>query len=641
MEMSRANIVAGASLLVAIAALSLAGFLLAERKSGPGAVTPDVIAKILVDAEAAKLDRPVGTVELPAEKAGRLRAALRQGDLAAASEIATAVLAESKVESWDFQPFTTFAEDYADHVDAGFAKHLDDWVAAQPHEPLPLVMRAQYHYDRGWFLRGGDYSNKVPAADMRGFGLEMGQALADVQAALKMDAGNPYAYLLRLRILQGNGMSQRLFDAFKDGIAHYQNYYPLYRITLGSLQPKWGGSVRQMQGFVDYYAGPAPAASPLKLLYLQLYDDYLSIAGADCWKKDKKQDCVSAEMRVLVSPELQAHLGDALQLYDLTAAAPDGHYLFGRAIEPILKRMLEQSNADFQSGAMLQLAATAMHSNTQLRQEEPGHNDYMIDRLLAHSWSEKGFYENALIKTGDALKDIAATRFPGEAEKEQALADIYEEMSYAYSSMAQHAAAIATAEVSFALGGSQEHEAGSCYGYKQLKAYATALAACDAALIRNPNALTVYFWRAQVLEGLNRKDAALADYAVVAGSHHGFRADAVLDMSMIYFARKDNQGALKLLDSYPYLYDADLSGEEIVALAQNNRCYALMEMERLQEALAACRQSLQHGNIPEAFRKEQELLKRLGGDPAAKEGSAPDQSGKNGLVKDGAPKTNL
>jgi hypothetical protein len=65
------------------------------------------------------------------------------------------------------------------------------------------------------------------------------------------------------------------------------------------------------------------------------------------------------------------------------------------------------------------------------------------------------------------------------------------------------------------------------------------------------------------------------------------------------------------LNQYKYLYDPNLSSKGDAAVAYNNRCYALMQLGELRDALADCTASLKFGNIPDAYRKEQELTKRL------------------------------
>jgi hypothetical protein len=80
---------------------------------------------------------------------------------------------------------------------------------------------------------------------------------------------------------------------------------------------------------------------------------------------------------------------------------------------------------------------------------------------------------------------------------------------------------------------------------------------------------------------------------------------------MIYFDRGDDRSALDVLNKYEFLYDPSRTERSQVAVAYNNRCYAYMQLGVLKKALDDCTHSLQFGSIPDAFRKQQELVKRL------------------------------
>lgn len=68
---------------------------------------------------------------------------------------------------------------------------------------------------------------------------------------------------------------------------------------------------------------------------------------------------------------------------------------------------------------------------------------------------------------------------------------------------------------------------------------------------------------------------------------------------------------LESLNSHAYLFDEKEQKKEDLTISYNNRCYAHMQLGRLQEALADCEVSLRHGNLPDAYQKYQELLKKL------------------------------
>jgi hypothetical protein len=80
---------------------------------------------------------------------------------------------------------------------------------------------------------------------------------------------------------------------------------------------------------------------------------------------------------------------------------------------------------------------------------------------------------------------------------------------------------------------------------------------------------------------------------------------------MIYFDKKDNKTALDVLNKYNFVYDVGTQNKSDLAVNYNNRCYAYMELGDLTKALDDCTASLKYGSLPDAYRKEQELLRLL------------------------------
>jgi tetratricopeptide (TPR) repeat protein len=257
-----------------------------------------------------------------------------------------------------------------------------------------------------------------------------------------------------------------------------------------------------------------------------------------------------------------------------------------------------------------------MHSDTRLKEERVGPNNYLIDMAVAESWTAKGFYENAISKYNDALKDIEATQFPGEAEKVLAVADVYAALPTIYQKLGKYPDMIAYDNAVVALGGKANHLPFACYGYYKLRNYAAAIRSCSANIGRDAGSIEAYYWRGMARRDLGEPDAALRDLTVVAEAEHGFRASAVIAMSMIHFDRHDNRGALAVLNRYSYLYDPEQTSKSDAAVGYNNRCYAYMELGELKKALADCNESLKYGSIPDAIRKKLELMKRLASEPS-------------------------
>jgi tetratricopeptide (TPR) repeat protein len=567
--------------------------------------------RMSIDEELAKLDPKPPRTELISTRALRVRNAIKRGDYAAARQTAAEVIGASQLENWRYYPFSDFIVAITDTNDPAFEAQLNEWIAEDPRDSVPRLIRAQYFHDKGWLKRGNNFSRDTMPAHMSVFTDYMKKALTDINAAIYLnDGGNPYGFYLKLRILRGFGASPDMTAAFETAVAKYPAYYSLYEIALDTLQPRWGGSSEAMYAFVDRYAGNAGEHSPLKLLYLRLYQDLLSSASVVCTQSahDRNQlsGCVASGMETVITASLQTKIVSALELYDQS----DRHQ-FNVAVESILSGMLKTRGGDRYSGMFLELAANGMRSDTRLVEDDkPIQNNYVIDRAVAESWYAKGFYDNAIKKYQEARKDIEHASFPNEEERALALSAIYDDLAGGYNKVNQYVEMIAYEKAALLLGGKARGEPLICYGYYKLKHYEAAVQACTAAIERTGD-LQARYWRGVAYRDSGEMDAALEDLRVVADSEYAFRTAAAIDMSVIYGKRKEAQRSLEVLNKYAYLYDQNKQSKENLAASYNNRCYAYMELGELTKALEECTASLKYGSLPDAVRKQQELTKRL------------------------------
>lgn len=599
---------------VALAALSLAALL------GSGFVVQAAGRDYAdeVKARIAALNLKPRAIELTSEKALRVRNAIKQEDFATADSIISTALASSRVETARFFPFANLIGGIPDVNDQEFEGHLDAWVARKKNDAVPLLVRATFLHDMAWLERGHNFVNETPDARMEGYRVIIDRARADVEASIRLDGGNPYSFQLWLRILCGYGFSDDVTRAFRAGIAKFPGYLPLYRQVQFVLQPKWGGDVAAMYGFTDHHAGQAEDGSPLKLLYVSLYRYLLETAATACgqyWPdNDKMTACTTSGMQTTVSKDLERNVVDALNLYDRS-----DKYQYGIALQEPLTEMLNMSGGAHYADAMLELAAGSMHSDTQLKPDKQGgSNNFIIDKVVAESWSRKGFYDNALQKDEEALRDIEATNFPGDEERYLALAEVYEHMSDLAGKLYRYVDMIAYQEAAIAVGNRTGQDHSVCFAYYQLKDYDNAIRTCTQAIDRWPGHLPAHYWRGMAYRDKGDADHAEHDLTVVADSQHSFRSSAAIVLSMVYFGRNDNAAALDVLNRYKYLYDPQMTSKQDMAVSYNNRCYAYMQLSQLKAALDDCTASLTYGAIPDAFRKQRELIKRLSADAAGK-----------------------
>jgi tetratricopeptide (TPR) repeat protein len=234
-----------------------------------------------------------------------------------------------------------------------------------------------------------------------------------------------------------------------------------------------------------------------------------------------------------------------------------------------------------------------------------------VDKLVAKSWLQKAFYDNALHKAKEALQDIKNTAFPDEAAKDLAVAGVLETIALVDDDLGEYRDMIANEEQAVTLGDKIVEERYICSRYYTIRDYAASIRACTQAMDDGANPIEARFWRGMAYRDSGDADAAVKDWTIVAGLNSRYRSNAVIDMSMIYFGRNDYRGALDVLKKYDFLYDPGQSDKESVAIGYNNRCYAYMQLGQLKEALSDCTESLKYGSIPDAYDKQLKLMKRL------------------------------
>lgn len=563
----------------------------------------------IIDQELQRINISPHTTVTLADKAVQARQAITKGDFKSAREIFADALKASSLQNWRFYPFDELMGQVTDVIDPAFKTHLDQWVDQAGGDALPVLIRAQYYFDRAWFERGTKFARYTRREHLREFGLSITHALADLDTANGLDPANPYGFYLKVQTLSGLGASEKVVSAFHDAVAKFPDYYTLYTAMLGALAPKWGGSEQSMFAFVDEYAGKAPDNSPLKLLYLDLYRAVIEDAsnlcsGSNPTSIDQLRECI--KIIVEAKPGFEDNVMKALQLYN-----HNDHYQFGLAIQYILFGIMKFQNADPYPDTILQLAAATMHSDPGLSDDSTKQNDYIIDRVVAVKWVWKHTYTLANQKSQQALLDIAHTKFPNEEVRDIAVSKIYMDLAVNANDLKKPEDMIKFESIATRLRGPNDREYLICSGYHQLQDDEAAIRACTRAIADRPNVTLSYYWRGLAYLNSNQPDAALPDLLVVADSENEFRATAALAMAKIYFDRNDFQAALNMLNKYEYLFDPEMENKVTAATSYDNRCYAYMQLGDLQKALADCTASLKYGSLPDAYRKQEELARRL------------------------------
>lgn len=546
-------------------------------------------------------------------KAATVVAAIKLGNFASAEPAVKEILQQSRIQNWRFRPFGKFIVRISQPGDEVFLRQLNRWVdilaRQNKNSAIPYLLRALYHHETAWLIRGESFTSDVQANRLSAFRAHSDLAAADIAEAIRLDANNPYSMYLWLSILRGHGNTSEMEAAFRQSIRKFPNYYPLYLARLSTLSPKWGGSPKEMYAFVDTYAGKSGAYSPLRLLYLQLYVNLLDTARITCndEKNDALAECIASKMNRLASQDLMRNIYTALQLYNHV-----DKFEFTSEVGSLLTDIVKTRGAERYAGFVLQLAADSMGSDTQLSASDIRNNNFMIDHVAGYVWFRKDHYENAEKLFKRAVVDIPNIRFPDEEERDKALAELYDKLAGVYNGTREFEKVVVYQTAADALGEvvrpGWSHM--KCHALFRLKLYDAAIKDCTTQFENGGDIETVY-WRAKAHEELGANEIALHDFRLVAESERDFRTNAAIEISVIYARSNDMLHMLKTLNTYNFLYDEAYENKKDIAIAYNNRCYANMQLGNLQDALKDCTASLRFDSLPDAFQKQQELIQRL------------------------------
>jgi tetratricopeptide (TPR) repeat protein len=540
-------------------------------------------------------------------------AAIQQGDFDSAETAVKESLQQSRLQNGYFRPFGKFIDRILQAGDEAFLHQLNIWVDSYTRQhknpAIPYLLRALYHHKTAWRIRGEKFASDTQSERLDAFHTHSALAAADIVKAIRWDEENPYSAYLWLEIMSGNGNTPEMEAAFRQSIRKFPDYYPLYRVRLRTLSPKWGGSPKAMYAFAKAYAGQSETYSPLKLLYVQLYAHLVDTTWIACndEKTDALAECMASMMDRLVTQDLLKNTYAALQLYPHA-----DKFEFTREVGRLVTDLIRTRGAERYAGFVLQLAADSTGSNIQLSAKETPDNNFMIDYLAGYVWFRKDHYDNAEKLFNRALADLSHFPFPDEEERDMAKAELYDKLAGVYNGTRDYEKVVIYQTAAEALdeivrpGWSHM----KCHALYRLKLYDAAIKDCTSQFENGGTIETVY-WRAKAHHEVGANEKALQDFRLVAESDHDFRTSAAIELSVIYAKSNDMPHMLEVLNTYDFLYDEAREDKKDIAIAYNNRCYAQMQLGNLQAALKDCTASLRFDSLPDAFQKQQELLKRL------------------------------
>ncbi len=129
-----------------------------------------------------------------------------------------------------------------------------------------------------WSARGEGYAKTVSPQQWETFGLRLEMAAAGLREVRTRAAGNPLWYSLALQVGgDQDAGAGKLDELFGEGVKRFPDYLPLYKARLRSFMPRWGGTLGQVDVFIQTVADEHRGALEPDEWYAMLYSQYAAM----------------------------------------------------------------------------------------------------------------------------------------------------------------------------------------------------------------------------------------------------------------------------------------------------------------------------------------------------------------------------
>ena len=144
---------------------------------------------------------------------------------------------------------------------------VEEWLAAEPHEPAVTLVRAELATHRAWAARGAGYADRTAAEQFRAFETGLAQAQRLAEQAAELAPGDPAPWATLVEIARGQQVPQEEFERRMEGLferapSHVRGSHAV----LQTLCAKWNGTTETMFDAARGMAADAPAGSATHLL---------------------------------------------------------------------------------------------------------------------------------------------------------------------------------------------------------------------------------------------------------------------------------------------------------------------------------------------------------------------------------------
>jgi hypothetical protein len=148
--------------------------------------------------------------------------------------------------------------------------------------PEPDLVEAMIFNAWAYTARGHGFASSVSPQALQLYLARSEMAAVTLREGAPSARNNPLWYQLTLAVGRDQSLPlDRLEAIFHEGSAKFPGYLPLYRSMLGSLMPRWGGSIDLVHQFIIDEATKAGHGQIDPITYARLYLIYGNLEGDD------------------------------------------------------------------------------------------------------------------------------------------------------------------------------------------------------------------------------------------------------------------------------------------------------------------------------------------------------------------------
>ncbi len=174
------------------------------------------------------------------------------------------------LENKEFKALNAYLEKLQTNVDYNIAKEMDlftayyafriedksyeplfnAWIDSTPDKYTAYLARARYYYGLGWMVRGSDWASETKEEQMQEMADYFNQAMIDITAVFKITDQSLVSYTTLINIANMFSKDRQAAAAVKKGLEVNHASYMIRTTFLNTLTPRWGGSYKEMSGFI-------------------------------------------------------------------------------------------------------------------------------------------------------------------------------------------------------------------------------------------------------------------------------------------------------------------------------------------------------------------------------------------------------